>query len=367
MVFVVRQLIRSQGRTLLTLLGVAMGIALLVSITTYSASLKDQIQQTVTKHFDIVIQSKGATSPLASRLTKTEYDQLKPIQGISGSTAIVIGGLKTREVPYFLLAGASSLEPLIGTLHLGSGRMLQFGNREILLGQQALKRFHLNVGDTIELNREERFHVVGTYITGSRFMDQGALLDLKDAQRLLNRGDSMNLALIRLQPGQKITTIMKRIETHMPQLNILKSRDLLGEIRMFIVVDKIAWGMSIIALIISGVFVINTLIMSISERTKEIGILMAVGWTRAMIVKTILWESIIICGIGCLIGIPGGWLLVWLASRSNITGLDWTATTPSVGTILWAIAMALCLGMISAVYPAVVASRLTPAQALRYE
>ena len=91
------------------MLGVGLGVALFVTVTSYSRNLKDQLQDTVTKHFDLIVQAKGASSPLASRLTPAEYRQLQKITGIEALPSIVIVAINSRNNPYFLIAGISSL------------------------------------------------------------------------------------------------------------------------------------------------------------------------------------------------------------------------------------------------------------------
>jgi putative ABC transport system permease protein len=107
--------------------------------------------------------------------------------------------------------------------------------------------------------------------------------------------------------------------------------------------------------------------MSVYERTKEIGILMALGWSRWMITKTIFAESIILCLVGSILGDVIGYMFIYLFSASGITGLDWTYASLSPATIFQSIILALTLGMVGAVYPSIVASRFSPAQAIRYE
>jgi putative ABC transport system permease protein len=362
-----KNLRRRKLRTALTLLGVGMGIASLVTISGYSRSLKDQIQQTVIKRFDLVVQSKGASSPMASRLEMPEYQNLFNVEGISEVAGIVIGAVKTDNTPYFIVAGTTSYDPLAGNLRLIAGRLPLMGSDEILLGQTAARRFKAGVGDRVSLSHEGHFTVAGIFDAGSRLFNQGAVMGLDSAQRLLNRPANLNLALIRTKGKSGVKRIIAGIQKHQPHLSVLKSRNLLGEIRLFIVVDKITVGLSAIALIISTIFVINTLAMAVIERTKEIGVLMAIGWSRGMIVRTLFAESMLICTLGGGLGILGGWLLLWGFSRSHVTGLDWSAATLPLHIVLMAMALSVLLGVISAVYPAFVASRLTPAQALRAE
>lgn len=362
-----KNIFRNKIRSFLTMLGVGLGVALFVTVTSYSRNLKSQLQETVTKHFDLIVQAKGASSPLASRLTPQELEQLQRVAGIEALPSIVIGAIKTRREPYFLIAGISALEPLLNSLVVIEGRVLQPDRMEMLLGRRAMRRLGAGIGDTVELSEGVSFTVVGSYTTGSRLLDKGAVLPMALARQLLKRGNNVNLALALIAPGYRADEVTRAIRAAVPTVEPLKSKDLLGEIRLFQVIDKFAWGLSTIAMIIAGVFVINTLTMSVYERTREIGILMAVGWSRWMITKTIFMEAMILCLAGGMVGSGLGFGFIVMFSMSNITGMDWTAASVAPLTLIQAMVMAIVMGMISAVYPVIVASRLSPAQAIRIE
>ena len=363
----VKNLLRNKIRSFFTMLGVALGIALFVSVTSYSSNLKSQLQDAVTKDFDLIIQSKGASSPIASRLMPSEYRNISTIQGINDVIPIAIGAIKTKQTPYFLIVGTSSLEPLLNSMSLIDGRLFHPDKKEILLGRRALSALGLKINDTIELAENDDFLITGTFVTGSRLIDKGAVVGLPHAMHLLKRGEDVNLVLIRVAEGHKPGKVKTAITRELPSVSIMKTKDLLSEIRLFQVVESFSLGISAIALIISCIFVVNTLMMSVYERTKEIGILMALGWSRWMITKTIFAESIILCLIGSILGDIIGYIFIYLFSASGITGLDWTYASLSPETIFHSIILALTLGLVGAVYPSIVASRFSPAQAIRYE
>ena len=86
-----------------------------------------------------------------------------------------------------------------------------------------------------------------------------------------------------------------------------------------------------------------------------------------MITKTIFSESVIVCLLGGIFGDLLGFIFIYIFSVSDITGLDWTSAAISPNVIVHSILLALILGVVGAIYPAIVASRLSPAQAIRYE
>ena len=117
---------------------------------------------------------------------------------------------------------------------------------------------------------------------------------------------------------------------------------------------------SIISAIVAGIGVINTMLMSVMERTKEIGTLKAVGWTSSNVTKMILIESAFIGLLGSLLGLILGYLL-----SSLITAAVGISTIITFNLVLQNFLFGFILGIIGGVYPAMVASKLDPIEALR--
>jgi putative ABC transport system permease protein len=127
-----------------------------------------------------------------------------------------------------------------------------------------------------------------------------------------------------------------------------------------------AWSTSAIALIVGGIGMLNTMIVSVFERTHEIGVLRAIGWRTSRIVRMILLESGLLSVVGAVIGVGLALLFTYFLSRAPATsGLVDARLSPTV--ILQGFVLALLIGMVGAVYPAFRAARLLPTVALRGE
>jgi putative ABC transport system permease protein len=94
---------------------------------------------------------------------------------------------------------------------------------------------------------------------------------------------------------------------------------------------------------------------------------MAVGWSRWMISRIIVAETLMICTLGGILGNGLGFFMLWLFSNSDIIGLDWATATVNPGILAKSILLSVILGLACSIYPAAIATRLSPVQALRFE
>jgi putative ABC transport system permease protein len=127
-----------------------------------------------------------------------------------------------------------------------------------------------------------------------------------------------------------------------------------------------AWVTSTVALFIGSIGMLNTMIMSVFERTKEIGVLRAIGWGRWRVVKMILMESVILSLLGGALGAVGAIFLTKMLSHfPAAAGVIDGNLAPSV--ILDGFLIALGVGLLGAAYPAYRGAQLLPTEALRHE
>ncbi|MDY7030134.1 MAG: FtsX-like permease family protein, partial [Spirochaetota bacterium] len=181
-----------------------------------------------------------------------------------------------------------------------------------MLGEVLAQELDYRVQDEIWLSENEVFPVAGIFKSGSKIIDSSVVMEMGEAERILKRNDSINIALLRLKPAQAPQTVTADIEKHFPNLSTSRSGDFVGHIRLLNVVDVFAWAISIVALIASCLVVMNTLLMAVFEQTKEIGILMAIGWSPLMIATNIVQEALALCTAGWIFGSLSGFLSLLL-------------------------------------------------------
>ncbi|MGI9317629.1 MAG: ABC transporter permease [bacterium] len=360
----VKNLLRNPIRSILTILGVAMGIAMLVSVTGYSDSIGSQLQNTVTNRYQLVVLSAGARGPLSSRISSSDLPLIRKLQGISEAQPVIIGSAKADKIPFLLLIGVSSSKTMAGNISLFEGQWFRPKSSEIIMGHNAAQRLRLGVGEQFSLQRQ-RFEISGIYHSPSNFLNQAAVVSVADAQLLLDIRDRVNVIFLKLDPGRGVKSISSKFAEKFPHLQMTRTADLLGSIEFFVVVERVTDALGLIAVVFCILITMNTLLISLFERNREIAILMAIGWSRFMIARSLVLESLMISVFGAVLGIMIGLGVIYRYSQTDIRQINWGSPELSTDFVLFVFCLSVLIAVSSAIYPILLASRVSPAEILQ--
>ncbi len=372
-----RNLVRGNARNLLTLSGVATSIALFVSLTTISSSLKEQLDQTmILAKVDVIVQEKGAATPVASRLDDQLVPGLEQLPDIRSVTPVTIGSIGVSgphaSLPYVFMFGINPSKPAspMGqqlVTAITDGRMFQHGQNEILLGRLAARRLQLSVGDHLRVGSGKQYVISGIYWLEQGILDGGIIVDLKDSQQLLTRKGYVNMVLIEARNKQDVGRLLRLVPKQFPGTDAIRSQSLRKQVRAMSMIDGFIGAVSAVAMIMGSLLMLNTLLMAVSERTREIGMLMAMGWSRVMLMQLIVSEALLIGLGGGILGYILTFPVLKGLAMLPATGPGWVPPAPSPGFFFTAIGIAIAIAVLSSLYPAFSATRMSPATALRYE
>ncbi|HEY7157188.1 MAG TPA: FtsX-like permease family protein, partial [Gemmataceae bacterium] len=200
--------------------------------------------------------------------------------------------------------------------------------------------------------------------------ENGALvIPLKELQRLMDRqGKVTGFSLILDNPRSPaaVEEIRHKIEALGPGLSALPTADHVKSITELRLARGMAWLTSSIALFIGFFGMMNTMVMSVNERMHEIGILRALGWRVLRIIRMVVLESVLLSTLGALAGMAGAVVLLRLLTRSPaVNGLIEGRIQPQL--LGYGLLIAIVLGLLGSILPAVRAARMLPTEALRHE
>jgi putative ABC transport system permease protein len=226
-------------------------------------------------------------------------------------------------------------------------------------------RFGARLGETLRVGTRA-FRVSGVFHSGDRFEDHGVVLSLPAVQALAKRPGEVTTIAVTVKPGQRPQAVASRLERRFGITAIVEPGQAVKVDTSSRLVVDVGWVISVLALIVGGIGVTNTMAMSVFERVREIGILRAVGWPGRRIAALIVSEAIGIAafalGLGLGLGVVAARLFTARTGLSSLVSPDFT---PAV--FLWGLAFALGVCLLGAVYPAWRALRLSPIEALRRE
>lgn len=368
---VFKNLLRRKGRTLLTILGISIGVATIVALGSLADGLQAGYGAVIGgSQADLVLSDPEAFDIIMSSLDEDISDQLDAMPEVEDTSALLQGLVTTESLPYFFVFGypADSFVldryNVVAGVRLDSAEAGQARGRPIMLGSQAAEAMSKEVGDSVRLG-DSSYRVVGIYETGDAFEESGAVVLLPDAQDLLGMPRQVSLFYIKLSEPSLQGRLQTRVERVLPDLSLTTTNDLADNNLMADSVRGMVWGIAALAIIIGGVSMMNAQLMAVIERTREIGVLRAVGWRSRRVLILILGESMIVGILGGLIGLVLAWLT--LLSLQDILSAFGASTQFTAGQLSQAFLVVVLLGIFGGAYPAWRASKLQPIEALRYE
>ncbi|MCJ7825717.1 MAG: ABC transporter permease, partial [Anaerolineales bacterium] len=306
-----------------------------------------------------------------SSVEETVGPKLRAMPEVSAVSGMMQGFVPAEEFPYFFIFGypedsfvLERFQIIEGEGFKTKGHLRTQGN-PILLGLAAAEALGKSLGDTIRLS-DTVYRIIGIFQTGDAFEDSGAVLPLDEAQQLLGRPRQVSLFYIQLKDPQLEERFSRRVEKVMPDLDLSGTANFADKQIMGDALKGTVWGIAGLAIVIGGVGMMNAQLMAVYERTREIGVLKALGWSNSRVLWMILGESLIVCLTGGLLGLGLGYLAV--IAFSDLAQLFGASTaTISSGLIIQAFVVVFALGLVAGLYPARRASLLEPVEAIRYE
>jgi len=388
-------------RSWLTLIGIFIGITAVVALI----SLGQGLQYSLTAEFlalgadkmQITAKSPAFGSDVDLKNQLRERD-LKIIQSNNGVLRVATFSQRTSkvewgkdELAFYPINGWDTEPELLKlsedymTLKMQDGRTLKAGDRyKAIIGNDLTNPDKLDrpmkLGDKIELNGTV-FEVVGIYKKmGDPTMDSGIFIPHDTLRSMFATGDRYDAFVVQVQPGldpeivaEDLTSDLRRergLKEGDEDFEVQTPQDLVNSFNaIFNIVQFVILGIAAISLVVGGVGIMNTMYTAVLERTKEIGIMKAIGATNKTILILFLIESGMLGLVGGFIGLVTG---LGLAKATQYIGRVVLDTTLLYALVPWwlivgSLLFAFVAGVLSGVLPAWRASKQKPVDSLRYE
>ena len=237
-----------------------------------------------------------------------------------------------------------------------------------VIGPLTAERAGLEVGGVLRLNPRASFEIVGIGTSAGGLLDNSVLVPITSLQAAIGVEDRVSFLVIELAEPSKANAVAEAIMADYPELGVQTRAELLSVIeRGLAISDVVRLGISAIALIVGAIAVANTMLMSVFERTREFGVVRAVGARPRFLFGLVLLESVVLSLIGAAVGVALGFLGAWVV---NLVSLDLIALAVAAVTprlVAFAVAVAAGMGLLAGLLPAARAARVPIAVALARE
>jgi len=209
--------------------------------------------------------------------------------------------------------------------------------------------------------------VVGTYSTGNSFGDAGAMFPLPAIQGYNRLAGIVTLVFVKVTPGSSPSAVAARVSYAQPELTTIRTATQFGRADQNLVyLEAAVNGSTVLAILIGAVIVGNTMLLSLFERTREFGLLRAVGWTRRRTVGLLLGESLLLAFLGAAVGVALSFVVAAILAR--LPALKGILHPNFTEDAFWrALITAFVMTFLGALYPTTRAALLSPLKALSYE
>ncbi len=394
-------------RSALTVLGVVIGIASVIVFATFGASVQtDVVSQIGTTNANNVYLlpgeddgGPGGFAAAASPVFTT--NDLEAIAAVEGVEAVIPQGIvPTASVAYGDQTVArqqvtATTPATFGNDSVVAGRGFRSGAAEMVVNEAAASAFrgNVSVGDDVTLalaSGERRTVTVVGVVSGTRGGLVGGFGEA--APRFYVPADPFYATTVtvpdlnveqRAYPQVTVVADTRRVQSVKAEIEeyldgesdaaqllpdgagitVQTSGDIIEEIQRVIErITRFVTAIAVISLVVGAIGIANITLVSVTERTREIGIMKAVGATRRDVMQLFLTESVLLGGAGAAVGVPLGYAVAYAATRyADVTfalALDWMA---------FAVAMGVTVGVVAGLYPAWRAAEVDPIEALRYE
>lgn len=384
----IKSILSKKGRSFLTMLGVIIGVGAVIAAVAYAQgttkNITDQISEMGTNLIRITVVGRGSNR-------KVEYDQLKTFaKENSALISALAPSITTNSVTVKYGSASMKTTTMLGTSpeyedindrHVKLGRFIlssdvNYRERVAVIGTAVVKKLFADtspIGEKIKINGTT-FKVVGVLTEEEAGAvsseDDYIIVPVTVAQRIGRNATIRNFS-VQTVNADEVDLVIAKLEAFL--LGILKSENLYQVMNSQDMLDTLSEvtgtmmamlaGIASISLAVGGIGIMNIMLVSVTERTREIGIRKAIGAKRKNILIQFLIEAIMVTGFGGLLGVAMGVLVI----KFIFGGFNIVPESYSVFWMILSFGISLIVGIIFGMFPAIKAANLNPIQALRFE
>ncbi len=374
--FVWRNIFRRKMRSALTVVGLAVAVAAVVALVGISDGFATQFSDLYAQRgIDLVVQRVGGSAELNNGLPESLRDEIVKLPHVKDTMDGLMDtiSIEDKGLDLVIIDGWRADSSLFKPMEILSGRALTDNDHhKVWVGEKLAKIMNVNVGDTIKIYQDVPVEVVGIFRSQNVYENGSLKVLLSDMQDYMNRPHEVTGFIVKTDIPKdntpehiaELAKVGEQIEHLLHGVAAIPTGKFIESVNEIKLARAVAWVTSAIALFIGAIGMLNTMVMSVYERVREIGTLRAIGWRKIRVMRMILVEAFVLSFGGALVGSVAAILLTRLLSKMPATsGLIGGDIQPVI--VVQGFVLALLVGLAGAVYPAYWGANLQPIEAMR--
>ena len=358
---------RHRVRTAISIAGIAFSVAAMLTVVTILQGAVGMFAGLLSADSQVVVFEKNVSDLFFSSVPDSVVQQLRQSRFVEHADPMLFGIVSSLDHPIITCFGVVPEDTRLREGKWLAGSREQFGARprEVVLGERAAEFLKAGVGSTVAMGHGS-FRVVGVLRTKNGFEDGGVFMPLADAQDFFHKEGTSSVITVKLRSKDDEAAFVGDFDRGHTNLVALKNQDFDRSYSQFRILKTTAWAVGGCGLLLGGLGVANTMIMSVFTRIREIAILRVNGFSNRQISGMIFGESGVVSLLGALIGLAVGVGLIFtLKLIPAVHGYINADLKPLV--FLLVLVLACITGILGALYPALYAMRVRAVEALRFE
>ena len=364
---IVTNLRRHRIRSFISIAGIAFSVAAMLTVVTILQGAIGMFSGILSSDSEIIVFERNVSDLFFSNVPAAAADEIDDWPMVLHADPVLFGIVSSADHPIITCFGVTAADARIRKATWLEGDRLAFAQHsdDVVLGERAAEFLGARLDDHVPIGHAV-FHVIGILKTANGFEDGGVFMPLSSAQGFFHKEGTSSVIIVKLRNKDDAASFKTMVKEKFPNLIGLESAEFTRSYSQFKILKATAWAVGGCGLLLGGLGVANTMIMSVFTRIREIAILRVNGFSHLQVAAMIFGESGVVSLLGAVLGLVTGTCLLFILKQvPALHGYVDVTVQPFV--LLIVILLALITGIAGALYPAAYAMRIRAVEALRFE